>query len=304
MLEETPVVTPPEPEMTLAQHEAAADLGQTTAVAPDPEAPPKAPRHRARSQQAGAGDAPRIAELTRKLRETERERDELKTKTTAEVVARPATPTAPVAPKQPAAETTLGARPDASDSAKYPSGLYDPQYVEDLADWKFDQREQKKTQEQTEKTRAADLEKLTTAFDARFQAGLKTYPNLSKSLQANPTLIPKGSLIDLFIFESERGIDLLHDLYQHPEEVGRILAIQSPVLQVGELSLRQQRLSNPTGSQAAVGSGAAAPALSTPAPRPPTPLRTGPMRPVDEPLGEQATLADHEKVFGNGRRRH
>jgi hypothetical protein len=73
------------------------------------------------------------------------------------------------------------------------------------------------------------------------------------------------------------------------------------IRQAAALSQLSLRLMPSTRPQAAVTGAAAATARST-APRPPTPVRTSAISTTDEPPGDDASIADHEKFYGQRRR--
>lgn len=156
---------------------------------------------------------------------------------------------------------------------KYADGVYDPDYIHDLARWgaREEHREiTKRTKEETdERTRGESWSKHVSAARAKF-------PDFDAVAFA-PTRIQSGSPIDIFIMEDETGADVLYHLQKNPAELSALLGL-SALGQLKALSLLSQRLSSPTPSRLAGGNTGAppAPALSM-VPRPPTPVRTGPV---------------------------
>ena len=294
----SPSDAPTEPEPTLADHEAefgSAERRPESDPEPEPEEDKrrpsrerddsgkftKPPKHRAASQQAGAGDVPRIAELTRRLRETEAERDALR----ARPAAQPSAPE-PVASPPVQKPITVTAKPKTDDFQEYGD------YVEALADWKI--AEARKQDRETAQ-READSAKLTASWVERVEDAKTRYTDFEDVALKAPTAIPAGSLIDAWILEDTTGADVLYTLQKDPAELRRILAL--PIFdQVKALSLLAQRLS-PT-RESAVKTGAATTTPRAPAPRPPTPVRTSAMPAADEPPDpEKASLRDHENYY-------
>jgi len=294
----------PPPEPTLAEHEVAT--------------PPPSRRHRARSQQASADDVPRIAELTKRLRETEAERDRWKNGSSAPVeratsVPRPEMP-APRRADEPARlvpPMTIPVAAFADDPEPDPSEYLDnpaKNYVKDQARWEARQeiREANDRAQQAaqERTREAETTRLQQHWRTREQTVKSKYADFEKVAYA-PTAIPQGSMIDNFIIESAAGLDVLYHLQKHRPELDAMLAL--PIFdpdtnrypQLEALSLLAQRLS-PSRAQA-VSTGSAAPLPMT-RPRPPNPVRTGPMSAGDEIPGDDASIADHERHWNQKRR--
>ncbi len=146
------------------------------------------------------------------------------------------------------------------------------------------------------------------------------YPDFDAVAIHTDVLFEQGSTIDLWILKHRLGAKVLYHLQRSPDEVRAILAL--PELEQHEaLALLAQRLSpsqtvsssNPSppgavsssSSRAQAGTTGSAAAPQTPvAPRPPNPVRTGPMKTADEPPGDDdMSLANHERYFGLGRRR-
>ncbi len=282
-----------------------------TAVA-EPEAPVHE-RHRSKKQRARAGDVSRIGELTRRLRETEAERDALKG-TTAPAVT-PAVAASPVVPV--AAAPTVSA-PVARPAAPLPpvkSAETDPKpdpttfedvtaYWEAVSRWgaREELRAAHAAQDHAVKAQAQaeEVKRLTAQWNAGIAAAKQKYPDFEQIAYA-PTQIPKGSLVDAWILEHKSGPLVLYSLQKNPTELHAMLAL--PLLdQVEALTLLAQRLS---GSPApAVVTGAAARPVASPVSRPPTPVRTGAMRAADSPPDPEAvSLSEHTKYYGTPKSR-
>lgn len=299
---------PAEDATTLSEHEA--QYREDAPAPPDDAATGETPetderdaqgrykgRHRAKSQQAGAADVPRIQELTRKLREAEAERDALKA--APKPVSEPSPPKPVVA--SPAATAEIPPKPTRDQFDDYDL------YVEAIADWKADRKwdaHKAAEAESAKQTQAAsDLQRLQTAWKTKVDAALLKYPDFKAVALEAPTTIRSGSLIDAWILEHKHGADVLYSLQQHPAEIQRIDAL-SPIEQAEELTLLGQRLSPPPSRTSAGTTGSATPPALKLAPRPPNPVRTGPIRTGDDPPDDAtASLLDHEKFYGSGPRR-
>ena len=239
-------------------------------------------RQRARSQQATEADVPRIAELTKKLRETEAERDTLK-------AARSATPppvaTPAVAPPIPQKATPPLGRPNIDDFQDY------GEYVEALADWKIAEA---RIKDRETAQHEAEGQRLASSWRERTEAAKTTYTDFEAVALQAPTAIPPGSLVDAWILEHKSGAHVLYHLQKHPDVLSSLLAM--PLFdQVDALSLLAQRLTPGAPSPVATGV-SATPHSSTP--RPPTPVRTGSVRATHEPPGDEASLDEFEGFYG------
>jgi hypothetical protein len=300
----------PEPELSLAEHEAqfgTEGRGPQPEPEPGPDEPEPEPdgrrverdasgkfvkpeRHRAKSQQAGAGDVPRIQELTRKLRETEAERDALRT-APRPTLSPPPAPAPAVADRDVARPAAPAGKPKIDDFQEYGD------YVEALADWKIAEarrQDRETTQRETEARQVAD------SWRTKVDAAKTKYADFEQVALLAPTAIPQGSLIDAWILEHRSGADVLYTLQQNPQELSRILAL--PIFdQVEALTLLGQR-TGPT-READVNTGASPTTRQKVAPRPPTPVRTSAVSTGDEPPDpETASLAQHEKYYYRTRR--
>src|SRR5881394_426600 len=249
-------------------------------------------RHRAESAIAGPEDVPRIQQLTARLRAAEAERDALKAQTAS--VPRD---TAAQAPAQPAAPTP---KPTPDQFTDY------GEFIEALTDWKTDQKltaaEQRRAQAAQQAQAEQEARRIETSFNERKAAARQKYPDFDAVAINAPTRIPIGSLIDAWVMEHPTGADVLYHLQKHPDDLDALLA--QPVLEQAEsLALLAQRF-NGHGRTAAAATGSAPASSSSPVPKPPNPVRTGPLRSGDEPPDEEAaSLADHEKWYASRARR-
>lgn len=292
--EAPPPVETPAP-TSLADHEQQFPLKGKAAPAKDDEPPVEKPKHRAEKQKAKADDVPRIAELTKNWRTAEKERDSLKAE--LELLKAPkATEPKPTATKAgeafPAFDAWL---------LKHPDQSYDD-YTDARADFRYDQRQAADLKAKAETEAKAAQGQVEAAWGKRVEAAREKYDDFDAVAINRPTKIPIDSAINVFIFDDEHGADVLYHLQSHAEEVDRLLAL-GPLQQVKALTLLTQRLTTPPSAQVAVPNGATAGPVKESVPKPPTPLRTGPMRVGDEPPdAEKSSLAEHEAYYGRKRR--
>ncbi len=317
--EETPVddgtaFTPETAEENISLSEFTAKLAEPVTAVAEPgaaEPEPETPR-RAKNQHWKALRA-RTTELTRRLRETEAERDALKGNGSPVVpgsapppAATPPVVQAPAVATPPRAAAPLPPVKAASDDPEPDSTKYEDltQWMRDHSRWSAREElraahaeQQKLTQAETQRIESARLE---TQWKASTAAAKTKYPDFEQIAYA-PTRIPKGSLVDAWILEHKTGPDVLYHLQKTPQELDAMLAL--PLLdQVEALTLLSQRLSG--ARQTAVVTGAAAAPIAQPVSRPPTPVRTGPMRSADEPPDPDSTsLSDFTRFHGTPRSR-
>lgn len=256
-----------------------------------PEAKPE--KHRAKSQEASARDVPRIAELTRRLRETEAERDALRVapRSLRPQTAEPAAVAAPSVPREtpPAAATD---KPKIDNFQEYGD------YVEALADWKIAEARRQDRETAQKETAQREFE---TNWRTKVDGAKERYPDFEQVALIAPTAIPQGGLIDAWIREHRAGADVLYSLQKDPGELRRILAL--PLFdQVEALTLLSQRSTGQAPRAAAVRTGAAPTTPVKVAPRPPTPVRTSAVPAPDEPPGDDASIAEHEAFYHRPRR--
>jgi hypothetical protein len=261
------------------------------------------PRHRAKSQQARAQDAPRIAELTRKLREAEAERDRLKQPggngTGAQTVSPlPVPRPQPQAQQPPPPAAKDDPEPKSDDFEDYTKFVTTHNRWAAREELRIERRQERERQQ--EQAKAQESYRLATSFAEKIQTARSEYPDFDQVALHAPSQIPRGSLIDAWIFEHASGAKVLYHLQKDPSEIARILRL--PLLDQAEaLTLLAQRL-QPTPRAATVSSGAVPTLAPAPTPRPPTPLRTGPMRTGTELPSDDASLDEHEKFYHRSRR--
>lgn len=290
---------------SLADHEAA--HGVTARVEADPEAQPVAdtrdrddktgqfkPRHRAASQRATAEDVPRIQELTRRLRDAEAR---------LEAAERRSAPREEPATREPAA------KPDRFPRFETWLLQHPEQDFDDWLDARDEHRDQRRaaTEAQTaDQRRVSDAER---TFTSKLDAARERYPDY------DDVVVP-GTPVSLVIQRAvlEVGPDAAYWLATHPKErdeltddslvapseAGFGAAVATMRRYLSSLVASEQRVP----SRAAAGStGAALTPVLKPSPKPPTPVRTGPLRRDDAPPSDDDGLAAHERAYGPNRKR-
>lgn len=293
-------------------------------------------RHRAESQRATPDDVVAIAALTKRLREAEdsfttekqagesdrvyqlRRRAEIAERAKAP---RPAEPVAVARPVPPVA-AVAAVTPPKPDPEKFTYGTSDPDYLEALTDWKtdrkFEARDAERQKQADQAAREAEVTKLRANWDARAKDAEKRYPDFravafdtpQASLppllrmdahQPNSVGAKQAEVVEGFIFLDSSGQDVLYHLLKTPAEVTRLGVLYGQDLREA-LTLLGQRLLTSSRVQAGP-TGSAATSSPSPAPRPPNPVRTGPMKSADEPPGDDDMSIDsHERYFGSSRR--
>ena len=146
----------------------------------------------------------------------------------------------PPQPATPQAAQPQG-RPDPNDTSRYPLGQYDERFVEDLADWKYEQREAAKAKESEAKAREAEEQRAfeegkrlyAEAVQAAEQAGLERGADLLGALGRDPnaraivdaitaTHVPHGVAEYLAIYPDElRSVASMTPM-QRAARLGRI----------------------------------------------------------------------------------
>lgn len=280
------------------------------------------PKYRSRNSRARAEDVPRIATLTRRLREAEEERDRYKNGTAS--TTEPAAPVteprpAKLAAAEPAKPAPVSQReePRSQNLPPVKAAKDDPEpdasKYQDLTKWMGDHgkwaardalrdlhaeqtRQDQQTRMQSEVTR------IRTGFAKSWQAAKGRYPDFEAVATAQ-TRIPQESFINAWILEHDFGADVLYHLQKNPNEVDAMLA-SPPLKQAEALSLLTQRLSSSRPQAAHTGS--AATNRTQPVVMPPNPVRTAPQRTSDDalPNPDNLSLDAFDEAYGSkGRRR-
>lgn len=259
------------------------------------------PRHRAKSQQASAADVPRIAELTKKLREAERERDEWKSKvstpppvepTKAPILEKP-TPAASAKPTWKQFEDEIGTKYDSWAAAQ-------DAYADARDAWKDAQGKQA----QSEQAFKASEEKLIQSYVTRAQETAKSVPDFfEKTGAAKAALDAAPELLTIAVITDDKGPEIAYYLATHPETLAELsLLTDGKSVTANSVALLQRRLSSYRLPAAPIASAPVIPP-HTPAPRPPNAMRTAPMKTGDDLPAEGHSLAEHRRAFDPKRRR-
>jgi len=261
-------------------------------------------KHRAASQKARPEDVPRIKELTRKLREAEEKLAAATAPTAAQPVAMPASAAPPV-PQAAASPTGKFTFPTFDDYVvKNPQASWDDwndAKNEARIDWRDSQRavaeHGRQAQWQAEQQRQTVMAGLQTKV-AEFT---KTHPDYQQVLQSMGTDQVDPELLIEAVIPHDKAPELLYYLGQHPwvyHEM-RLIAEGKPNTPAHVASLRrilEARMSAGT-------TAAATPIVQQrQPPKPPTAVRTGPLKTGTEPPGEGASLAEHEAYYSRKRR--
>lgn len=163
-------------------------------------------------------------------------------------------------------------------------------YIEDLADWKLEQRDATaRAQASQHQTDAAEREAMT-AYQAKIPAAQARHADFDEVI-SRPLPAPLTPTLRSALLASEVGPDLAYHLTTHPDEYTRIRA-----LPVGPALMAIGRLEAQLAPQAAP---AAPPIIAPPPPAPMVPVAAGGTTAV--PDGSTMSLAEfraHKATFG------
>ena len=263
-------------------------------------------KHRAKSQQASAEDVPRIAELTRKLREAERALDE--TRRTA----------APVQP--PEREQPRAAQPPAKTFPtwdEYIVGKENPsweEYSDERTDWRYDQRRAAERAEEAQQAETRSHREVVTKYLDQLEDARKAYADFDDIVGEHAEPIPVSDVVGRAALEV--GPRASYYLATHPEErealsrdtaiaadtPGFKAAVAGVARYLKSLVAAEQRPS-PSSRAAAAATGSAPMRGPTLLPKPPNPVRTGTVRSAEALPGDDAPLEEHERAFYRPSRR-
>ncbi len=198
--------------------------GEDAAAAADDQGEASQPKPKKTAQE-------RINEQTAKQREAERRAEDAERR--AEYWEAQATQPSPAKPTQ---QEQASGRPDPE---KYDGGVYDPQFIEDLTDWKANTAvEAVLSKRETHNRRMSAVE----AFDAKVA---EAYPDGEPAgiiaLRRAPVLAQ--SIVDL-VTTSDIGPKLAEHLGDNPRELQRLSAL-APHLQGRELARLETKLAAP-----------------------------------------------------------
>ncbi len=335
--ETAPVSAPADGDGSLSAHEAAHG-----ATAPETDEADEArnergqfvkPKRRAASQQAAADDVPAIHAQTARLKALEethgkdiarkdgeservfqlRRRADLLERLN-QVAAAPAAQALPSDPRAPQLQTqTPQFQPQVF--PEYEEVLQQPgyenltfnQYLAAQAQFVYrQQREAEKQQEAAEKA-ASDYQSALTTHQQNLKTEMDATPDWATVVTPD---LPWTRVLDEAVVSATHGAKALYYLGQHRDVLASLVAKSLDYSPAAVSTMRQlldsfvamQRPSSSSSLPAAGSTGAALKLAPPPAPKPPTPVRTGTVTDVDEPPGDESqSLSAHEKHFG---RRH
>ncbi len=268
-------------------------------------------RKRAKSQEAKPGDAPRIQELTKNWRAAEAERDAMRAeleqvRRQLPAAAAPSGP--PVLPlAAPAASVPAGTFPTPPPKPEDFLKEDDPYGAHLLAqgEWRAEKRQWEAQQKQQAETVTTAAERATQeaqqAYQTRVTAFAKAHPDFTTTLAALNDAPPSPPLLEVAIKTADNGPELVYTLAQRPD-----LYYEMHLLTDGRTVSKDnvaslQRLLTRRVADAPTGSSPSP--LTTPSvPRPPNPVRTGPLKTGDDPPDDAASLEAHEQYFKPKRR--
>ncbi len=280
-------------------------------------------RHRASSQRAGADDVPTINALTKELRAAEEElykskpdaanetprirslkrqiaavRAELGTGTpepvkTVESRPEPARQSEPVtATRTKPIEDEIG--------TKYQTYA---DFTEDLADWKWEQREAAKVAKEQESRQADEYYSIINGYQARLRSFAERTPDFVAVTEELSRRVLPPALLQA-VTRDDKAAEYVYHLAQHPELTDELyLQTHGKAPDADLVATVQRRLNAALQRSQAATTGSAA--VARPAyipPRPPNPVRTGPIRTGEDLPGDESSLADHEKAYTKPRR--
>jgi hypothetical protein len=138
-----------------------------------------------------------------------------------------------------------------------------------------------------------------------FQARERNFAEKTADYDAVTKPIRDGNLPELLvaaIVKSDKGPSFVYHLAQHQDVLDElVLLTDGKAVSDASVAIVQRRLAQRAVQDAPTGS-SAEPLPSYIPPRPPNPVRTGPIRTGEEPLGDDASLAEHEARFNRRRR--
>lgn len=270
-------------------------------------------KHRAKSQKATAADAPRISELTKKWRTTESERDAIKVerdRLAAELEqARRGRDSIQPETKADVVPTGTFDKPKPTIQALIDAGAADP--YADLPDAIADWRDEKRAFEQAQKDRTESVQRTAQQKEASILAAHaqrsvefeKSHPDYQSVLAAYPhnNISP---VMQYAMITSDKSAELMYSLAKQPVFLDELfLLTEGRTIEQAEksglvASLQRRMLARVQTAS----TGTVAPPVKKPsAPRPPIPVRTGPLTTGDEPPDDGASLSAHEQYYYRGK---
>jgi hypothetical protein len=164
------------------------------------------------------------------------------------------------------------------------------EYLEDLSDWKVEQRiaklEKETIEKQAKEAVERDQREISENWNTQVEAARAKHADFD-TVALDPKLpIPQGSAIEQWVLDSEIGTEILYHLASHPDELKAINAMP-PVKAARALTVLEAELSD------------AAPAAAPPEPKPAPQQDSGPKRVTSAPppareVGNRQRSADYD----------
>lgn len=266
------------------------------------------PKHRAKSQEASPEDVPRIAALTKRLREAEA-RAEAAERRPAAAAEPPPTTRAAVPPTQPAADTFPKFETWLDQDGNADKDFYDWMNARDA--FTYQRLRAAERQQESQAAYARESNDLVSAYVTKIDAIQKKYPDFDDVVTSAPSV---SKAIERAVIEI--GPEAAYWLATHPDEAESLsndtmIDPRNPAFRAVVASTRRylqtlvasEQRPAPSSRTVAAPTGSAL-ALAPPAlPKPPNPGRTTAMREADAPPGDESSLAEHERAYGARRRR-
>jgi hypothetical protein len=259
-------------------------------------------RWRRRKDMASPEDVPRIKELSRQLRETREQFEQFKKQATqpkvdAPVYRVPAVPSEPF--KEP--EPTLEQFADKDD----PYGAWQRELAR--YDRRKEQHEEMLAHQQAHQQRLQQdasraWQQVSSTHQQRLLAAQAANPTIAQTLQS--VRVQPPPVLDWAIMLDNQSVDVALFLATHPAVLDEFVLMTAPQPVTQQTVETTQRLLRQRMTTVSSGAVAPSPAFSA-APRPPTPLRTAPMKSGETMPGDDDSLEAHERFYKRptGRRR-
>jgi hypothetical protein len=204
----------------------------------------------------------------------------------------PGPPSAPPGPPAPG--------PPASDEPQFEQFANEPDpytaFLDAKWEWRLNQRlARERAAWQAEQTQKARL----ATFEQRIAEGRKAHADFDQALTEADTLgLQISAVMQEAIIDSPRPADLVHYLATHPEECAQLAADSQAEPAAAAKWVRRLLESRSSAARVAPanGSGTTAPAATSTAKPPITPVGSSPVV-TDQPPGDGATLADHARYW-------
>lgn len=146
--------------------------------------------------------------------------------------------------------------------------------------------------------RDAHIQQLKQAHATRVNAFKASTPDFDAVVNTVPYRLP--DLLQVALLEDDRSAEFVYALAKRPELLSEALLLSDGRAVTEDNVGNLRRLLASRMPVASTGSTASVPPTYVP-PKPPNPVRTGPMKTADEPPGEGASIADHARYYGRPR---